>query len=91
MREKSLKKDKIFCLIIFIILIFTTYMGFVFNEQIKVGTLKEIKTILILVIYALILKNLYLSFLIIIISKFINKSFRLKSFFIFLPSFIFLF
>lgn len=108
MREKNLKKDKIFCLIIFIILIFTTYMGFVFNEQIKVGTLKEIKTInkillcivafilifnekkyikkeiktiLILVIYALILKNLYLSFLIIIISKFINKSFRLKSFF----------
>ena len=110
MREKSLKKDKIFCLIIFIILIFTTYMGFVFNEQIKVGTLKEIKTInkillcivafilifnekkyikkeiktiLILVIYALILKNLYLSFLIIIISKFINKSFRLKSFFLY--------
>lgn len=103
-----MKKDKIFCLTIFSILIFTTYMGFIFDEKMKMEVLKEIKNInkillciitfilfftkreylkkeikniLMLIVFVLILRNLYLSFFVIIISIFINKNFRLKSLF----------
>ena len=40
-----MKKDKIFWVVIFSILIITSYMGFIFNEKIEIGILKEIKNI----------------------------------------------
>lgn len=60
---------------ILFLLIFTFMLFFSKNKMLK----SDIKTILTLIFFSIFLKNFYLSFLVTIISNYVNKKFRLKS------------
>lgn len=68
---------------ILFLLIFTFMLFFSKNKMLK----SDIKTILTLIFFSIFLKNFYLSFLVTIISNYVNKKFRLKSILLILVSF----
>lgn len=74
----NIKKINILFLLIFISMLF-----FSKNKILK----SDIKVIIILILFSIFLKNFYLSFLVIVISNYVNKKFRLKSVLLILVSF----